>query len=972
MRIVIDLQSYQSGSRLGGIGRYSLELAKAMARNSNGHEFWIILNNLIPDSVPIIRHEFSDLIPQDRIRIFDIPHDISEAKNNKTKIRSVEIIREDFIKSLNPDFVHITSLFEGLHEEIITSVGHIFPSKRTAVTLYDLIPLAQKDIYLKNNEELSYYHGKIEYLKKSGLLLSISEFSKSEAINLLGIDSRKIVNISSAADSRFQPINVTDQHADQLKHKYGIKNKFLMYTGSFDKRKNHANLIRAFGLLSENVLATHQLLIVGNGWDAIYHDLRTVAKMAGLADDAIIFAGHVTDADLLPLYALCCLFVFPSLAEGFGLPVLEAMSCGTPTICSNCTSLPEVIGRTDAQFDPTNPSSIAKIMQRALTDTAFRKSLKEDGLIRSKKFSWDASAITAITSFEKINEELSRSPFINQVDAIKSIAQLDDVQILPEGLLDEISSCIALNRCQANTIDSISNGISSDLRVGWVTTWNTRCGVASYSKFIIDHFPAQNTIFAPEADSTILPDTVNVKRCWKMGHPDDLNQLYAEIMHAGIEVLIIQFNYYFFDFKYFTQLLRYLNARNVRIFVTFHSTNDPADDKQLGSMTLDLSDCAGLFVHKLSEMDVLKKINLRENVYFLPQGITETKPVLDREIIIKQKNTIATYGFALDHKGLIEVIDALAILVHEFDFDAHLLMVNAEYPATQSTALIKLLHDRASFHDLKENITIISDYLPEEVSLGYLQLADLIIYAYQKTGESSSAAVRMGLAANKPVAVTPIPIFDDVASVVYPLPGCSPMSIAEGVRQIFDCLENHDQIFEVKKKSAKLWCLAHSYESIAHHMFWTVAKPDLKRIDYVNPPSFSLKPSSEPLIIDAVNSLLKTQVGVATDNGLKTSGQAGALIFGPFISVAPGAYNVQFIGSATHVPVGSAKSDVVIKCGSFMLGESLITAAENGVLSEFSFTIPEDGCLDLETRVIVDSSADIHVSTIRIFPKTIR
>ena len=85
MRIVIDLQSYQSGSRLGGIGRYSLELAKAMARNSNGHEFWIILNNLIPDSVPIIRHEFSDLIPQDRIRIFDIPHDISEAKNNKSR-----------------------------------------------------------------------------------------------------------------------------------------------------------------------------------------------------------------------------------------------------------------------------------------------------------------------------------------------------------------------------------------------------------------------------------------------------------------------------------------------------------------------------------------------------------------------------------------------------------------------------------------------------------------------------------------------------------------------------------------------------------------------------------------------------------------------------------------------------------------------------------------------------------------------
>jgi len=970
MRIVIDLQSCQSGSRLGGIGRYSLELAKAMARNSNGHELWIVLSNLLPAPESIIRHEFSDFIPQDRIRVFNSPDGIHDFNNNKAKVRAAEILREDFINSLNPDFLHITSLFEGLHEQVITSVGHVFPSERTAVTLYDLIPLVQRDRYLDHADALSHYLDKVENLKKAGLLLAISEFSKEEAIDLLGLDSNNVVNISSAADERFQPIEVTDEHADRLKKKYGIKNKFLMYTGSFDQRKNHANLIRAFGMLPKNVLATHQLLIVGNGWDAIYQNLKNVAKQAGLADDAIIFAGHVADVDLLPLYALCDLFVFPSLAEGFGLPVLEAMSCGTPTICSNCTSLPEVIGRADAQFDPTDPSSIAKTMKRALTDEAFRKSLKEEGLIRSKEFSWDGSAITAIKAFEKLHERLSRSPSISRADAVKAIAKLDEVQVLPDGLLHEISSCIALNRYQADVIDSISKGISSDLRVGWVTTWNTRCGIASYSKFIIDHFPAQNTIFAPEADSTILPDASNVKRCWKAGHPDDLNQLYAEIKNAGIEVLIIQFNYGFFDFKYFAQLVRDLNASKVRIFVTFHSTNDPADNKRLASIAMELSDCAGLFVHKMSDIYVLKKINLHENVKFLPQGIIETKPDLSKVPEIKQKQIIATYGFALDHKGLIEVIEALAILVH--DFDIHLLMVNAEYPATQSTDLIKLMHDRVLYHNLKENVSIITDYLPDEVSLGYLQLADLIIYAYQKTGESSSAAVRIGLAASKPVAVTPIPIFDDVASAVYSLPGCDPRSIAEGVKQIFTHIENHDQVSEGKDKGAKLWRLAHAYKSIAHHMFWTAAKPDLERIEYVLPPSFSFKPSSEPLILNAVNSSLKTQVGVATVDGLKTSGQSGALIFGPFISVAPGAYNVQVIGSAKHIPVGSAKFDVAIKCGASILGESLITPADNGILSEFSFTIPEGGCFDLETRVIVDSSPDFYISNILISPTHIQ
>ncbi|HQS02828.1 MAG: hypothetical protein B7Y07_03170 [Halothiobacillus sp. 24-54-40] len=972
MRIVIDLQSCQSGSRLGGIGRYSLELAKAMARNSNGHELWIVLNNLLPSSEPIIRNEFSDLIPQDRIRVFNVPHDIAEINNNKTKVRSAEIIREDFIKSLNPDFVHITSLFEGLQEQIITSVGHVFASERTAVTLYDLIPLVQKDKYLSNQEALAHYLGKVEHLKKSGLLLSISEFSRTEAINLLDLHPNHVVNISSAADARFQPIEVTDEHATRLKHKYGIKNKFLMYTGSFDQRKNHANLIRAFGMLPKHVLATHQLLIVGNGWDAIYQNLKHVAKQTGLAYDSIIFAGHVADADLLPLYALCDLFVFPSLAEGFGLPVLEAMSCGTPTICSNCTSLPEVIGRADAQFDPTDPKSIAEIMKRALTDEAFRKSLKEDGLIRSKEFSWDASAITAIKAFEKLHEELSRSSSISHADAIQSIAQLDEIQALPDGLLHEISSCIALNRYQAEVIDSISKEISSDLRVGWVTTWNTRCGIAAYSKFIIDHFPAKNTIFAPEADSTIFTDTDNVKRCWKAGHPDDLNQLYAEIKRAGIEILIIQFNYGFFEFKYFAQLVRDLNASKVRIFITFHSTNDPADNKRLASIAMDLSDCAGLFVHNMNDIDVLKKINLRDNVKFLPQGIIETKPDLIKAPDIKQKYIIATYGFALNHKGLSEVVEALSILVHELNLDTHLLMINSEYPDPQSPELLSHLRSRISELNINENVTIISDYLPDEVSLGYLQSADLIIYAYQKTGESSSAAVRMGLAASKPVAVTPIPIFDDVAAVVYSLPGCDPRSIANGVKQIFTHLETHDQVAEAKEAGAKLWRLAHAYKSIANHMFWTVAEPDLQRVEYVLPPSFSFKPSSEPLILDAIKSPLKTQVGVVSEAGLKTSGHSGALIFGPFISVAPGTYHVQVIGSANHIPVGSAKFDVTIKCGASILGESLIAPAENGILSEFSFIIPEDGCFDLETRVIVDSNPDFTVSKILISPTQIQ
>ncbi len=149
MRIVIDLQSCQSGSRLGGIGRYSMELAKAMARNPRNHEFWLMLSSLLPQSISQVRHAFSDLIPQDQMVIFNTPTKIAELANNKAKVRAAELIREGFLKELNPDIVHVSSLFEGLHEDVVTSVGQLFPCQRTAVTLYDLIPLVQRERYLK-------------------------------------------------------------------------------------------------------------------------------------------------------------------------------------------------------------------------------------------------------------------------------------------------------------------------------------------------------------------------------------------------------------------------------------------------------------------------------------------------------------------------------------------------------------------------------------------------------------------------------------------------------------------------------------------------------------------------------------------------------------------------------------------------------------------------------------------------------
>lgn len=982
MRIAIDLQSCQSGSRLGGIGRYSLELAKAMIRNAKNHEFWIVLNNIIPTTEAAIRHEFADLVPQDRIRVFELPSGMAHIGNHKAKSHAGELIREDFLKGIDPDFVHITSLFEGLHEDVVTSVGKLFPAEKTLITLYDLIPLVYKDKYLASKESLDHYMEKIEHLKQAGLLLSISEFSRNEAIELLDLDSNRVVNISSAADERFKPIIIESSKASQLKVNYGIKAKYIMYTGSFDQRKNHENLIRGFGLIPKKIRKNCQLFIVGNGWDAIYKDLRNLALKVGLEENDVLFAGHVKDDELLLLYNLCDLFVFPSLAEGFGLPVLEAMSCGTPTICSNCTSLPEVIGRSEAQFDPRNPESIAHAIQKVLSDESFMNLLRQDGLKQAKKFSWDLSAKKAIKAIEHHHEILTSNKFFNNndkelsakkihsahKDVVDEIAEIDNIRELSARQLNEIAECISLNKLQAATTSQIVSGSFSSMHVGMITTWNTRCGIASYSRYISSNLPAKQTIFAPYADWTVQADESNVFRCWQSGSQDELTKLYINIQASNLDVVLIQFNYGFFDFSALQNFLQRLFDLDIKVFITFHSTHDPTEDKKLSSLANVFSLCTGLFLHTLNDVNKFRGMGLT-NVMFLPQGVIEVDPVPQESIVTERGYKIATYGFALPNKGLLEIVDAIDELTQKETKNYQLMMLNAEYPVQESADLIAHITYKIHQRGLSNRISVVSDYLTDHQTIACLRQSDLIVYAYPNTGESSSAAVRMGIAAGKPVAVTPINIFDDVESVVYRLSGCSASDIAEGIKYILKEIKEETLRAKTIEDSAELWRYAHGYASIARHMFWLFSKPKCKEICYQKIKNYELNAESKSTFFDARLSPLKTQVGVISTTGVKTKCQAGALIYGPFLSVAAGKYRVKVMGKFDAQPNAYAKFDVAIDGGTNVVAESLILEQNNGLLlADLIFEISSPGCNDLETRVIVNESANLEIFEIEISP----
>lgn len=825
MRIVVDLQACQSGSRLGGIGRYSQNLAEALARNCGHHELRIILSELLPESIPSIYECFSNLLPRQHIQVFQVPGPVAErSPSNSARARAAELIRESFIQQLNPDIIHVSSLIEGFGDDVVSSVGRLFPGHATSVTLYDLIPLVDKDSYLKDPLLSAHYYRKLEDMRRAGSFLAISEFSRQQAITELGIDPGVVTNIAAGVDPKFRPIAVDPQEADRVRQRYGLKEKFLLYTSSFDQRKNHSRLIEAYGRLPPSVRKSYQLLFIGNGWAEIYARLRSVGKKAGLHDCELVFAGHVPDVDLLALYNLCDLFVFPSVAEGYGLPVLEAMSCGIPTIASDTTSIPEVIGLDDALFDPYDIDSIADKIMRALTDADFRLRLREHGLAWSKQFTWDASAKRAICAFEaqyernRRRQHPDRSPiYAKTIAALKDLIRTSTPALNPALIADALASN---ERCVVNFKPRPSH-------IGWITTWNSRCGIAMYAKYLAGAHISDYMIFAPHERETICSDEDNVIRSWHVGN-DDLRELAEKIHESAVDTLVIQFQYGFFEFQSLSRFLQEMIATGRRIYITMHATTDSAT-KRLEHIATPLRLCDAVFVHSRNDVSALERIYVKGNVEILPHGVVDV-PAMNVELPIPPGRFVfASYGFFLPHKGLLELIDVCHRLVHHHDIDAHLLMINAEYPVSVSSDLIEQARARIAALGLASRVTLVTDFLSDEQSLGYLSRADLIVYAYQETGESSSAAVRMGLAAKRPVAVTPLKIFDDVRDNVFFFPNTDMESMASFIATLSPRLMDPDAaILEVLSR-ARDWRGTHAYSHLAEY-FW-------RRLNGVSPQS---------------------------------------------------------------------------------------------------------------------------------------
>lgn len=363
MRIGVDCRIYSS--KFTGIGRYTFELVRYYLEQNEKqgypHEYVLFFNN----------PEYKEFVCPKNVKKV-----LVNAKHYSLPEQTVfpkKLWKEDLdvvhFPHFNIPFLYRRPYVVTIHDLTLT----LFPGQKMNKWYHRLA----YNLVIKNA------------VKQAKKVIAISHNTKKDIINYLHIDPNKIEVIHNWLGPEFKFIQDTEKFTSTLK-KYGIKKQFLLYTGVWRNHKNITGLIKAFHILKNKYNTDFQLVITGKP-DPFYPEVKQSIKDLALESD-VITPGLVSEQELIYLYNAAFIYVFPSFYEGFGLPPLESMSCGTPVACSNTSSIPEVCEENAVYFDPYNPQDIAEKIHALHQKPDLQAELIANGLKHVKKFTWEKAA----------------------------------------------------------------------------------------------------------------------------------------------------------------------------------------------------------------------------------------------------------------------------------------------------------------------------------------------------------------------------------------------------------------------------------------------------------------------------------------------------------------------------------------------------------------------------------------------------
>jgi len=461
------------------------------------------------------------------------------------------------------------------------------------------------------------------------------------------------------------------------------------------------------------------------------------------------------------LYEVSDAVVLPTRGEGFNLPAAEGMARG----------LSVIVTRHSGHLDFCNDDN------SFLIDCTYEFS---NSHLKIPNSYWARPSIEHLFQAMKTVYRAGRSP-ATITAARAAQGQRDALRLRWHNVAERIEDFVEY-------LDRRSM-MKRKLRLGWISTYNARCGIAAHSEHLLEFFDKNAfdiTIIADDQEK-VGPDPDNVLRLWSKGGVR-LERVKDFLITNGFDAAFFQHNLRFYDLGDFLDTLLALADAGIDVYVTFHRTRDLEDYDRLVShrrMVQALHVCTRIFVHSLDDVNRLREWGVIDNVVLLAHGVIDRAPLNPDGVrsllgLSGCSPVVGTFGFMVPGKGLTELIHGFALMLRTYP-TAYLLMVNADYPIPESqeerehcTALIRLL-------EIEEHVRLTSEFLDIEETLFLLSGCDVIVYPYQRSDESASGAVRLGLAAGRPVVTTPLPIFSDLSEVVFQLPGTGPVDIAEGI-----------------------------------------------------------------------------------------------------------------------------------------------------------------------------------------------
>lgn len=374
MRIGFDGRYIQD--QYHGIGRYAFELLRCLVQLGTADQFVVFWNPGLAN------------------RRFDLPGLLSHPRVEGKVVRlplywpQEQILLPLLAAPLRLDVLHVPYFATPL----LTPCPLV-------LTIHDLI-FEQYREYMPQRWAYSYYRALTTLsLRRARAVFAVSAATRRGLQEHYRIPRRRVVVTPEAADPNYRP--AARGRVTEVRRRYHLPEAYVLNVGTLRPHKNLATVVRALGRIRDQV--PHALVLAGERDPRFPDTLSPLIRELGL-EDRIVATGVVAEEDLPALYTGAAVFAFPSLVEGFGLPVLEAMSCGTPVITSNCSSLPEVGGNAALLVDPTDDVAMAHALLQILTDAKQHKALVDRGLVQAASFSWERTARQTLAVYNAIGQ----------------------------------------------------------------------------------------------------------------------------------------------------------------------------------------------------------------------------------------------------------------------------------------------------------------------------------------------------------------------------------------------------------------------------------------------------------------------------------------------------------------------------------------------------------------------------------------